>query len=68
MVRIGTAMGVPQALGSLGLDPSEMLSAGGFESKIFNDPDNLISFAARNQPIRYCAAKAKCEHFGSMLA
>ena len=67
MIRIGTAMGVPPALRCLGLDPSEVLSEGGFDSEIFNDPDNLISFATRSRLIGYCATKAKCEHFGLLL-
>lgn len=68
MIRIGTVMGVPQALRSLGLDPGEVLSEGGFDPKVFDDPDNLVSFDTRSQLVGFCAAKAKCEHFGLLLA
>ena len=67
MVRIGTAMGIPQALCSLGFDPDELLAEGGFDPHIFDDPDNLISFTTRSRLIAYCAAKTQCEHFGLLI-
>ncbi len=64
MLRIGTTIGVPKALRSLGLDPSTVLAEAGFDVGIFNDPDNPISFDARSRLIAHCAAAADCEHFG----
>jgi hypothetical protein len=42
MIRVGTVMGIPQALESLGLDSGEVLAEGGFDPGIFSDPDNLL--------------------------
>lgn len=64
MLRIGTSIGVPKALCSLGLDPAKVLAEAGVDVGIFNDPDNLISFNARSRLLAHCAAAADCEHFG----
>ena len=64
MLRIGATMGVPPVLCSLGLVPAEVFSAGGFDQGLFDDPDNLISFTARNRLLEHCAAMSGCEHFG----
>lgn len=67
MLRIGATMGVPPVLRSLGLNPAEVLSAGGFDQGLFDDPDNPISFTARNRLLEHCAAMSKCEHFGLLI-
>lgn len=67
MIRIGTAIGIPQALKSLGLDPGEVLAESGVDPGLFDDPDNLISFDARSRLIASCAAKARCAHFGLLV-
>jgi len=67
MLRIGATMGVPPVLRSLGLVPAEVLSAGGFDQGLFDDPDNLISFAARNRLLEHCVAMSGCEHFGLLI-
>ncbi len=68
MLRIGTAIGIPAALYSLGLDPEKVLSEAGADVGIFNDPDNLISFNARSRLLAHCAAAADCAHFGLLAA
>jgi AraC-like DNA-binding protein len=67
MLRIGTVMGVPTVLRNLGLNPSEVLSEGGFDPHIFDDPDNRISFSTRNKMLVHCAEIANCEHFGVLM-
>ena len=67
MLRIGATMGVPPALQSLGLDPQEVLSEGGLDIGIFDNPDNLISYSARGRLMAHCAAKAGCQHFGLLV-
>lgn len=67
MVRIGPIMGVPAALKSLELDPQEVLAEGDFDIRIFNNPDNLISFSARGQLLAHCAEKTNCRHFGLLV-
>jgi len=47
-VRIGTIMALPAALRSLGVNPIEVLAEAGFDLTLFDDPDNRISYTARN--------------------
>jgi hypothetical protein len=35
--------------------------------KLFDDPDNLISHAARSRVISLCIAPTGCRHFGLLL-
>ena len=67
MLRIGATMGVPSILQSLGTSPHEVLLAGGFEVGLFDDPDNMISYAARGRLMAYCASKSKCPQFGLLV-
>ena len=67
MLPIGTSMGVPAALESLGLNPQEILSESGFDIGIFDNPDNLISFSARGHLLAHFAEKANCLHFGLLV-
>jgi len=67
MVRVGTAMAIPEVLENLGADPAEVLAEAGFERALFNDPDNLISFVARTRLVNRCAARTGCRHFGLLV-
>jgi AraC-like DNA-binding protein len=67
MVRIGSVMAIPAVLESLGADPAEVLAEAGFDPAMFDDPDNLISFAARTRLVNLCAARTGCRHFGLLL-
>jgi AraC-like DNA-binding protein len=64
LLRIGTVMGVPQTLRDLGLDPGQVLSSGGFDPGIFDDPNNRISFISRGRLMAHCTAVTNCSHFG----
>ncbi len=66
-VRIGTAWAIPDVLRSLGADPAEVLAKAGLDLALFNDPDNLISFAARGRLIRHCVNETGCPHFGLLV-
>ena len=63
-VRVGAALSIPIVLRSLGADPAEVLGEAGFDLEFFEDPENLISFAARSQLLAHCAARTGCPHFG----
>jgi hypothetical protein len=64
IVRIGGALAIPPVLRSLGADPAEVPAESGFDLKLFDDPDNRVSFAARNRLMGHCAARTACPHFG----
>jgi AraC-like DNA-binding protein len=66
-VRIGVNVAVPAVLVSLGANPAEVLAEAGFDPKLFDDPDNLISFAARGRLFSHCLARTGCRHFGLLV-
>jgi AraC-like DNA-binding protein len=66
-VRVASAWGIPGVLESLGADPAEVLSTAGLDTKLFDDPDNVISFAARGRLLKYCVDATRCQHFGLLV-
>ena len=66
-VRIGGTADIPAVLSSLGADPAKVLAEAGFDLKLFDDPDTLVSFAARNHLMAHCAARTECPHFGLLV-
>jgi AraC-like DNA-binding protein len=66
-LRIGATMAVPAVLRSLGADPATILAEVGLDPKLFDNPDNLISYAARARLIKHCVARTGCQHFGLLV-
>jgi len=66
-VRIGSSLAVPAVLRSLGADPAAVLAEAGFDERLFDDPDNLISNTARGRLFSHCAATTGCAHFGLLV-
>ena len=66
-VRIGTILALPSILRNLGANPAEILAEAGFDLAQFDDPDNRISYAARNHLIAHCAARTGCRHLGLLI-
>jgi AraC-like DNA-binding protein len=66
-LRIGGTLALPVVLRSLGADPAEVLAEAGFDVTLFDDPDNLVSYAARNRLIAHCVAKTGCRHLGLLV-
>ena len=64
MLRIGSTMGVPETLRSLGADPATVLAEVGIDLELFDNPNNLISFPARGRMLAHCANRTACPHFG----
>lgn len=67
MLRVGATMGVPEVLLSLGLSPHEVLSERGLDVRLFDDPDNMISYTARGRLMAHCAARTNCNYFGLLV-
>lgn len=65
--RIGTAVGVTTVLRELGLDPNQVIAEAGLAPILFDDPDNIIPFAALGHLAAFCVARAKCPHFGLLV-
>ncbi len=66
-VRIGGIMALPAVLRSLGADPAELLAEAGFAPTLFDDPGNLVPYAARNRLLAHCAARTGCRHLGLLV-
>jgi AraC-like DNA-binding protein len=60
-------VGLPAVLRSLGADPAAIVAEAGFDLAVFDDPDNVISYAARGRLFSRCVARTGCEHFGLLL-
>jgi hypothetical protein len=61
---VGPIISLPALLRDLGADPPEVLAAAGIAPKLFDDPEHLISFAARGRLLSLCVARTRCPHFG----
>lgn len=66
-LRIGATMALPAVLRGLGADPRELLVEAGVDLKLFDDPDNRISFGARGHLLALCAARTDCAHLGLLV-
>ena len=66
-LRIGATLAVPEVLRSLGADPEVMLAEMGVDLKLFDSPNNRISFAARGRLMAHCANRTTCPHFGLLV-
>ena len=66
-VRIATAASIPKVLKQLGYDPVPLLAELGLELSLFDDPDNVISYALRSRLVQLCVNTTRCQHFGLLL-
>jgi hypothetical protein len=64
MARVGGVLEIPAVLRSLGADPVKVFADARVDLALFNDPDNMISFAARDRLVRQCVCATGCAHFG----
>jgi AraC-like DNA-binding protein len=66
-VRIATVAAIPLVLKQLGYDPDAVLEELGFDGSLFDDPDNVITYANRSRLIQQCVGKTGCTHFGLLI-
>ena len=66
-VRIGTVQSLPSVLRGLGADPAEVLADVGLKLELFDNPDNLVSFALRGRLLRRCVERTGCSHVGLLI-
>jgi len=66
-LRVGPTGGVPAVLRSLGADPVALMAEIGLDLKVFDNPDNRISFVARGKLMSHCATRTACPHFGLLV-
>jgi len=66
-VRIGGTFALPAILRNLGADPADLLAEAGFDLKLFDDPDNRVSYAARGHLLAHCVERTGCRHLGLLV-
>ena len=67
MVRMGSALAIPDVLRSLGADPVKVLGELGYDLTLFDDAEKRISYAIRNRLLSHCAVRSGCPHFGLLV-
>ena len=66
-VRVGPLSPIPVVLAEHGLDPVQVLGTAGLHPRLFDDPDNLVSFLALGRLFETCVKLTQCSHFGLMV-
>jgi len=66
-LRVGGASEILAVLKGFGVDPDEVLTEAGIDPGLFDDPGNLITYAARDRLFRHCVATTGCQHFGLLV-
>ncbi len=64
IVRIGATIVIPEILKRFRVDPVDVITEAGLDPKVFDDPDNMVSFAARSRLVELSVARTGCQHFG----
>lgn len=67
IVRIATILALPAVLEELAYNPAEVLAKSGVELSLFDNPDNILSYARRSQLIRHCVNITGCTHLGHLI-
>ena len=66
-LRVGGALPIATVLDDLGADRGAILREAGIDSSLLADPDNLISYRARDRLMACCVTKTGCTHFGLLV-
>lgn len=66
-VRLATIRHLVPVLQDLGFDAGQVLSEAGFDVSLFDDPDNWMSFPARNRCIARAVERTGCRHLGLLV-
>lgn len=66
-IRVGGIVVIPAILREFGLDPDEVLAGASIDPNLLDDPDNVITYAARGVLIKHCVERTGCQHFGLLV-
>jgi AraC-like DNA-binding protein len=66
-VRVGPLVPIPSLLREHGLDPSLVLAQVGLDARLFDDPENKLSFGALGRLLETCVKLTRCRHFGLLI-
>lgn len=60
-------LGVPRLLEAMRVDPGSVIAEAGLDTALFDDPENVISFADAGRLLALSAARTDCPHLGLVL-
>ncbi len=66
-LRVAGAAQILAVLGEFGIDSVELLAETGIDPELFADPDNLITYAARDRLFKLCVSRTGCRYFGLIV-
>jgi AraC-like DNA-binding protein len=66
-LRVGGVLLFVAVLGDFGVDPDDVFTGAGIDPALLEDPDNLITYAARNRLMAQCVTRTGCDHFGLLV-
>jgi len=66
-LRVGGAAEILAVLQDFGVDPDGVLTAAGIDPGLFANPDNLITYAARDRLFRQCVSRTGRQYFGLLV-
>ena len=66
-VRVAPLLPIPFLLREHGLDPSLVLAQVGLDIRLFDDPENRVSFSDLGRLLETCVKLTGCSHFGLLL-
>jgi AraC-like DNA-binding protein len=66
-VRVAPLLAIPVILGEHGVDPAGVLATVGLDARLFDDPENRVSFGDLGRLLDVCAKETNCAHFGLLI-
>lgn len=66
-IRMAPLLHLPSLLAALGVDPDEVIRAGGADPAAFDDPDKTLPFPVMGRLLDHCARATGCLHLGLEL-
>jgi len=67
MVHVGAFSQLPKVIAALGADPAEFCARVGFDRKLFDDPNNQVTYRAASHLFQGGAQTTRCPHFGLLV-
>jgi AraC-like DNA-binding protein len=66
-IRVSPLLAIPALLAAKAVDPAAAFARAGVDARLFERPDNRISFEAAGRLLAVCADLSDCRHFGLLL-
>jgi hypothetical protein len=63
-IRAGNAIGIPPTLREFAIEPEQVLKQVGLPADLFDDPENVMTYATFGRLLARCAELSGCGHFG----